>query len=109
MDPMADAWTDLAQAFGLDLAVICHGFPPPNGIRAYESIESFMKDAGAKVAFADNNFKGKPVDLIGVDWLVIGHATGWEPPKNRPKWRYDPSPEGGWHALHLAHAIVQYL
>lgn len=105
MDPFADAWTDLAQAFELELAVICPDFPPPHTLRecAYTSLDAFLAYAGAKVAFADVNLKGDAVDLRIVDWLVIGTATGWEPPNHYPKWRYDPSPGGGWHPLHLAH------
>lgn len=105
MDPFADAWTDLAQAFDLELAVICPAFPPPDQLRnvAFASVAEFLETAGSKVAFADYNHQGESADLHDIDWLVIGPASGWEPPENYPLWKYNPSPGGGWHPLHLAH------
>lgn len=109
MDPMADAWTDLAQAFELDLAMICHNFPNPLGFAstAFENLDEFLATIGDDTwAYADFSFDGENADLNEIDWLIIGPAQGWASSiPDAPRYRHPITPGGGWHGLHLAHVI----
>ena len=106
MDPYGNAWKDLADAFGLEIAVISPTFPPPSCIaNAYDSLDSFLLNGvklGSNVAYAHYRSEDTSPDLGDIDWLVIGPAR-WVPPENSLYWKYPVSPGGGWHPLHLAH------
>lgn len=109
MDPFADAWTDLASAFDLQLAAIVT-FPLPRGfgIPAYESLEGFLQShEGEAVALATPGADQKSVRLADIEWLVFGPASGFDPAYleafEGETWSFEPSPDGGFHSLHLAH------
>ena len=104
MDPMADAWTDMAQAFGLKLAIISPDFPAPSTIpQQYTSFQAFMLDTdGETKVFANYSLDGESASL-DYDWLVIGPSQGWSDQDIGDQWKYPVSPGGGWHCLHLAH------
>lgn len=106
MDPYGNAWKDLADTFGLELAVISPAFPPPSAVaNVYDSLDSFLLNAvrpGDKVAYAYYSHEGASPALSDIDWLVVG-PVNWSPPENSVYWKYPISPGGGWHPLHLAH------
>ena len=108
LDPMADAWGSMAKAFGLELAVIVPYWPFPDrfGVNEYRSLEDFLKAVkGDTVVLADYKEPGEPnPDLKTIDWLVFGPTDGWQGRySDMEKWCYRPSPNGGYHAVHLAH------
>jgi len=107
MDPYGNAWKDLTDAFGLDVAVISGSFPPPSAIpteKLYNSLDDFLgsRPINSSIAYAYYSHEGVSPSLSDIDWLVIG-PVHWSPPENSIYWKYPVSPGGGWHPLHLAH------
>jgi hypothetical protein len=109
MDPHANAWADLAQAFNLEIEVISPEFPAPSAIpTSHSSVEAFMAaHPDDDFIFADYS-TGTEFALSPTDehWLVIGPAMGW--PEGAPgrAWKCSVTPNGGWHSLHLAHVAA---
>jgi len=111
LDPVADAWAYIGQAFDLDMVAIERTWPFPerHGIRSFKSLDDFLKSVkGDRVVLADYQEPGTPnPKMHEVDWLVLGPADGWQ--KAYPtveRWCYRPSPPSGFHAVHLAHIVA---
>lgn len=109
LDPTAAAWCALMNTFGLELIAIETTWPfkCSCGIKTARSLDEVLAARpSARFALAD---PAPPVGvrrvlLSQVDWLVFGPSEGWRGAyADKTRWVYEPSPPGGFHALHLAH------